>query len=206
MPWWEIIGWTGSALVVISLIVPSVRRFRRMNLAGSLIATVYNIVFGIWPYAAMNAIITVIDSYWLYKLRTEDSRHYRVTPVDSASALVADFVTRHEQSISQAYPGFESGQLEGARAFITLHEDEIIGLFAYSVDGGEGLIRLDFVTDRFRDLKPGKTLYADSTIVTEGVERLVIAADATSDPSYFVSQGFSLINERLVRDTREIEA
>lgn len=200
MPWWEIIGWTGSALVVISLIVPSVRRFRRMNLAGSLIATVYNIVFGIWPYAAMNAVITVIDAYWLYKLRTEDSRHYRVIPVDPASPLVGDFLSRHGESITQSYPQFDSAQLAGSRAFVTLHEDEIVGLFAYSVDGGEGLIRLDFVTDRFRDLKPGKTLYADSTIVTDGVERLVIASDATLDPSYFVSQGFSLIGERLVRD------
>ena len=68
MPWWEIIGWTGSALVVISLIVPSIRRFRTLNFAGSLIATVYNVVFGIWPYAAMNAVIAIIDAYWLYRL------------------------------------------------------------------------------------------------------------------------------------------
>ena len=60
MPWWEVIGWTGSVLVVVSLVVASVRRFRRLNLAGSLIATVYNVAFGIWPYAAMNAVITLI--------------------------------------------------------------------------------------------------------------------------------------------------
>ena len=68
MPWLEIIGWIGSGLVVWSLMVARVTKFRWMNLAGSSIAAAYNGVIGVWPFMAMNAIIAVIDIYWLVRL------------------------------------------------------------------------------------------------------------------------------------------
>ena len=63
MPWLEIIGWIGSGLVVWSLMVARVTKFRWMNLAGSSIAAAYNGVIGVWPFMAMNAIIAVIDIF-----------------------------------------------------------------------------------------------------------------------------------------------
>ena len=43
----EILGWTGSALVILSLAQARVLRFRVLNLAGALLATLYNGVLGI---------------------------------------------------------------------------------------------------------------------------------------------------------------
>lgn len=59
MPWWEIFGWAGSVLVVLSLMLPGLRKFRFLNLIGSSIATIYNVFFEIWPYAAMNGAIVL---------------------------------------------------------------------------------------------------------------------------------------------------
>ena len=56
MVWWQIIGWVGSALVVLSLMQARVLRFRWLNLVGSVLATAYNAVFGIWPFVAMNGV------------------------------------------------------------------------------------------------------------------------------------------------------
>lgn len=200
MPWWEIIGWTGSALVVISLVVPSVRRFRRLNLAGSLIATVYNVVFGIWPYAAMNAVITLIDAYWLLRLRREGERRYAVCAVEPGSPLVARFLERNGRGIAAAYPAFRAGDLDGAAAFVTLWEDEVVGLFAMSRADGEGRVLVDFVTDRFRDLKPGRALYADPALAEGGTRRLVVDLAAVTDAAYFEAQGFTRCDGRLVRE------
>ncbi|WP_136194553.1 YgjV family protein [Actinomyces procaprae] len=69
----EIVGWAGSGLVVISLVVASQRAFRGLNLAGSLIATAYNAILGVWPAVGMNTAIALIDIYWLLRLR-RDSR------------------------------------------------------------------------------------------------------------------------------------
>lgn len=199
MPWWEIIGWTGSVLVVVSLMVPSVRNFRVLNLAGSAIATVYNIVFAIWPYAAMNAVIAVIDIYWLAKLRGSAVRQYRICAIEADSALVHDFAQRHRDAIGQASPGFSTEQLHGAKALLTMFEDEVVGLFVCVVDEGEAVIHLDFVTERYRDFKPGNALYADEAIRFDGVERLVVNLATVGDRAYFERQGFEQQGQTLVR-------
>lgn len=200
MTWWEILGWTGSVLVVVSVVVPSVWRFRVLNLSGSLIATIYNLVFAIWPYAAMNAVISLIDAYWLLRLRRGgEQQTYAVCPVEPGSALVERFVQRHETGISQAFPGFEPEALTEARSFLTLCGDEVVGLFAYEQRGSVGHVLLDYVTDRFRDLKPGRTLYADQTIRAGGVSQLVVAAGAVQDVRYFEQQGFTATDGVLSR-------
>ncbi|MDO4900721.1 hypothetical protein [Actinomyces sp.] len=65
----EIVGWIGSGLVIISLIVANQHTFRGLNLTGSLIATAYNLALGVWPAVGMNATIALIDLYWLLRLR-----------------------------------------------------------------------------------------------------------------------------------------
>lgn len=199
IPWWEIIGWTGSVLVVHSLVVPSVRRFRRLNLAGSLIATVYNAVFGIWHYAAMNAAITLIDLYWLLRLRRAGERRYTVCPARPDDALVEGFIERHRAGIEQAYPGVldRLGRSGGPTCLLTLCDDEVVGLFAMEIaDGaaadapGTARVLLDWVTGRFRDLKPGRTVYAHRALAATGARRLVIDPAAVTDPGYFGRMGF----------------
>jgi len=69
--WFQAIGWVGSALVVFSLTQSHIRRLRWLNLIGSIISTVWNIVAGIWPFAAMNLAICIINIYWLMKLHRE---------------------------------------------------------------------------------------------------------------------------------------
>jgi len=70
----EIVGWIGSGLVVISLVVANQRTFRSLNLTGSLIATAYNMILGVWPAVGMNATIALIDLYWLLRLRRRPLR------------------------------------------------------------------------------------------------------------------------------------
>jgi hypothetical protein len=88
MPLLEIIGWIGSALVVVSLMQARVLRFRVLNLVGSLIATGYNAWVGIWPFAVMNGVIAVIDIYWLWRLLRErhDEQAYEVVEVGGTRA------------------------------------------------------------------------------------------------------------------------
>lgn len=203
MPIWEIIGWTGSALVVISLVVPSIRKFRTLNLVGSLIATVYNVVFGIWPYAAMNAVIAIIDAYWLIRLQGGANREYRIVPARSDSEVVTDFAARHEAGIRENFPRFTPAGLVGKTAYLTMCGDEVVGLFCHEsgVDGGRVLI--DFVTERHRDLKPGSVLYADPGVRASAAPALILDEGAVADPAYFRKMGFEPQGGALVRPMHE---
>lgn len=72
MTWFEVFGWIGSGLVVLSLMLASTKRFRWFNFWGCVIAVIYNGVLAIWPFFAMNFAIAVIDAYWLYKIYRDE--------------------------------------------------------------------------------------------------------------------------------------
>ena len=86
--WFQAVGWIGSGLVVASLVVPSVFKFRWLNFAGALVSTIWNLAAGIWPFVAMNGAITLIDIYWLRRLYRDKARN-AVVP-ESVSPEVDD--------------------------------------------------------------------------------------------------------------------
>ena len=58
---WSIIGWGGSALVVLSLLQTRILRLRLLNLVGCVILVGFNAVVDVWPMVGMNAVLAVIN-------------------------------------------------------------------------------------------------------------------------------------------------
>ncbi|MFF1531423.1 hypothetical protein [Cellulomonas sp. NPDC058312] len=195
MPVLEIIGWVGSALVVVSLMQARVLRFRWMNLAGSAIAAGYNAVVGIWPFAVMNAVIAVIDVYWLWRLTRErhDADVYQVVPVGAADHYLRHVVGVHAEDIARYYPSFRgAAEADGRWAYLVLRGDETVGVVVVR-DAGDGVgeVELDYVTPRFRDFTPGEFVYRRSGAFDgTGLRALVVAPDARDTGDYLERVGF----------------
>ena len=64
----ELIGYLGSILVAISLMMKSLLRLRIINLIGALFFTVYGVLLGAYPVAFVNGIIVFIDLYYLVQM------------------------------------------------------------------------------------------------------------------------------------------
>lgn len=62
---YEIVGYIASALVAVSLMMSSIFRLRVINLVGAALFTVYGLLIGAYPVAAMNLFIVLIDLYYL---------------------------------------------------------------------------------------------------------------------------------------------
>lgn len=161
---WQVIGWVGSGLVVLSLMQARVLRFRWMNLAGAVVATVYNAVFAIWPFAAMNGAIAVIDVYWLWRLLRErhDSAVYEVVEVAPDDAYLQHVLGVHAADIAQfrapapvaaGQPGTGEGTVvapgtpvaergaDGRVAFLVVRGDETVGVvLVRRLDEGVGYV------------------------------------------------------------------
>ena len=188
---WQVIGWVGSGLVVLSLMQARVLRFRWMNLAGAVVATVYNAVFAIWPFAAMNGAIAVIDVYWLWRLLRErhDSAVYEVVEVAPDDAYLQHVLGVHAADIAQfRSPVAEPGAGERF-AFLVVRGDETVGVVQVA-DAGDGVghVELDWVTPRFRDFTPGEFVYRRSGVfAAHGFRRLVVAA---GQADYLTRVGF----------------
>lgn len=67
----EIVGYLGSVLVVVSMLMSSVRRLRIVNAVGAGIFTVYALLIQSYPTAFMNFCLVVIDVYHLIRMEKE---------------------------------------------------------------------------------------------------------------------------------------
>ncbi len=65
----EALGYLGTALVIISMLMTSVVRLRIINMCGALISAVYAIIISAWPVALLNIILTVIQILQLYRIK-----------------------------------------------------------------------------------------------------------------------------------------
>lgn len=206
IPWLEVVGWVGSALVVYSLTQARVLRFRWLNLAGSVVATAYNAIVGIWPFVAMNAAIAVINVYWLVRLQRErhDAEVYEVVEVAPDDAYLLHVLRNHAADIARAAPGFAAAPAPDERrsAFLVLRGDETVGVVEVG-DGGGGLgvVLLDWVTERFRDFTPGEFVHRRSGIfAAKGFDRVVVPRTAQEDVAYLERVGFRREDDRWVRE------
>ena len=62
---YEIIGYSASALVAISLMMSSIVKLRVINLIGAALFTLYGLLIGAYPVAVLNFTIVLIDLYYL---------------------------------------------------------------------------------------------------------------------------------------------
>jgi hypothetical protein len=193
----EVIGWTGSILIIVSLTQARVLRFRVLNLVGALLATGYNATIGVWPFAAMNAVITVIDAYWLWRLTRErhDDDVYAVVEVASDDGYLRHILRVHGDDITQFQPAFEldaPSTPESARAsFLVVRGDETVGVVVVrGVGDGVGRVELDWVTPRFRDFTPGEFVYRRSGVFAAHGFRSLVVEPGPKSTEYLERVGF----------------
>ncbi|GAA4888626.1 hypothetical protein GCM10025789_01150 [Tessaracoccus lubricantis] len=205
MPWLEIFGWAGSILVVWSLTLGRVLRFRWMNLTGSLVAAIYNGVIEVWPFMAMNAVIVVINIYWLTRLYRErhDEAVYEVVPVRAGDGYLKRVLAVHADDIAATHPGFRAELLDDGNrhAWLVVRGDETVGVTVVRDAGdGEGVVELDWVSPRFRDFTPGEFVHRRSGIFEDlGLRRVVVERPAKHLQEYLTRVGFVPDGDRWVR-------
>lgn len=201
--WLEIFGWIGSALVVWSLTLGRVLRFRWMNLIGSLVAAIYNGIIGVWPFMAMNAIIVLINIYWLTKLYRErhDEAVYGVVPVRADDGYLRHILGVHAQDMATNW-GFNPDTLDDGNrhAWLVVKGDETVGVTVVRDEGTDGVVELDWVSPRFRDFTPGEFVHRRSGVFRDlGFSRIVVDDPAKHTHEYLDRVGFTPEGSRWVR-------
>ena len=63
----EILGYIGSALIILSMTMKSLVKLRVLNLAGAVISAIYSIICSAWPVAILNIVLTAINLYHLVR-------------------------------------------------------------------------------------------------------------------------------------------
>jgi hypothetical protein len=197
MSWLDLVGWCGSALLVLSLLQTRVLRFRILNLVASVVLTGFNVSLQIWPLVAMNLVISVINVWHIRKLvgARHDEAAFDVVEVGPNDEYLRHVLRIHEADILAFQPDLVwDGAAPGRLAFLVLHGDETVGVVLVRDDGdGVAQVLLDYVTLRYRDFSPGEFVWRRSARLRErGFHRVVTPAQMVGAYYGKLGLGFEL--------------
>jgi hypothetical protein len=198
MPWLDISGWIGSALLIYSVMQARVLRFRVLNLAASAILAGFNGVLGIWPMVAMNVALCGINLWHIRALVTtrHDEATYEVLEVGPQDEYLRHVLRVHEADILRYQPDFLwDGAAKGAAAFLVTRGDETVGVvLVRDAGGGTAQVVLDYVTPRFRDFSPGEFVWRRSHLLGDRGFIRVLSPPRMVDP-YYARLGFRPVGD-----------
>lgn len=193
MSWLDLIGWFGSALLIVSVMQARLLRFRVLNLLACVVLTGFNAALAIWPMVAMNVALTVINLWHIRKLvaTRHDEAVYVVIEVGPDDEYLRHVMRVHGADILKFQPDLVwDGQAAGRSAFLIQRGDETVGLVLVRDDGdGVAHVQLDYVTPRYRDFSPGEFVWRQSFVLRgRGFTRVVTPSSMVD--AYYERLGF----------------
>jgi len=102
----ELIGYSASLLIAISLIMKSLIRLRIINGIGAFVFVVYGILIKAYPIAILNGLIVIIDSFYLIKM-LKRSDYFTLMVVTPSSTYLRFFLDFHNDDIRKFFPRFD---------------------------------------------------------------------------------------------------
>lgn len=197
----ELIGYLGSILVAVSLMMKSLLRLRIINLMGALFFTVYGVLLGAYPVAFLNGLIVCIDLYYLLQMwRQKD--FFTFLEISPKSEYLRAFVEFYKDDIAEIIPSYLHQPEENLLCFFILRNMMPAGLFIAKVEGEEAHIQLDYVIPNYRDFKVARFLFEENAafFIQRGIRRFVSEGGSPIHQTYlekmeFVNQGELYVHE-----------
>jgi hypothetical protein len=189
----EIVGYVASVLVAISLMMSSILKLRVINLVGSLAFTVYGVLIHAYPVAVVNALIVLINIYYLRQM-LGSREFFKLLRVRPDSAYLRAFLDFHGADIGRFLPGFAHAPSQGQVTFFVLRDMVPAGLFIGEREGDGSLrVLLDYVIPQFRDFKTGRYVFRDQAPFFRemGVREIVSSPGSRTHSDYLRRMGFA---------------
>ncbi len=194
----EMVGYAGSVLVVISMLMTSVVKLRVVNMTGAVIFTVYALLIRSYPTALLNAFLVVINSYNLWRLLKKE-RQYELIDGKTEEPYVCYVLDRYREDILKYFPEFHMNPAEVDIAYLICNDVSLAGIFlGKKTDKDTAEVILDYSMPVYRDCSVGTYLYA--RLPSEGIRRLVCEKAEEKHGAYLQKMGFTLENGRYVKE------
>ena len=187
----ELIGYLGSILVAISLMMRSLLRLRLINLIGALFFTIYGLLLGAYPVAFLNGLIVFIDLYYLYQMwRQKD--FFTFLEVLPKSKYMQAFVDFYKDDILEIIPTYTHNTDEDLLCFFILRNMMPAGLFVAKAQGEEAHIQLDYVIPNYRDFQVARFIFEENAafFLQRGIRRFVSDGGSAIHRTYLEKMGF----------------
>ena len=184
----EIVGYVGSALVIVSMLMTSVVKLRVINMIGSVIFCTYALFIHSYPTAAMQVALIIINIVNLRKL-LNTKKEYSVVKLTGTDSFINHFIEQNSQDIKSIFPEFAQVQQADSVYLVCCHSD-CAGILVGSPAADNSLnVFLDYTTPAYRDTSVGKFLY--EKLKENGVKSLVVNQAVDLHAKYLLKMGFT---------------
>jgi hypothetical protein len=206
VPLLEVVGWVGSALLVVSLLQTRVMRFRVLNTVSCVVLIGYNAAVGVWPMAAMNVVLVAINLWVIARLlrSRHDDRTYDAVPIALDEPFLRHLLARHADDIRAFNPDLPDDVAPQAEhAFVVSTDDTVVGvvLSRAGEQPDEQQVVLDYVLPAYRDFTPGEFVFRpDGPFAALGTRRVVASPGMAASERYLRAVGFVERDGRRVLD------
>jgi hypothetical protein len=190
----ELIGYLASLIIVISMTMTSVIKLRIFNGIGALLFSFYGFMIEAYPVGILNGLIAIINIYHLKKMFAQKET-FEFLPINYNNPYIHRFVEFYYDDIKKFFPSFELNKNNYDVCLLMLRNMSVAGLFMASKSNDNSLwIELDYVIEKYRDLKNGHHLYKylEEFLKPEYIK--VFRSNAHSDAfkKYLTDIGFKL--------------
>ncbi len=194
----EMVGYLGSMLVVVSMLMSSVIKLRVINTIGSGIFCVYALIIHSYPTALMNLFLVAINVYNLVKLSKKE-QNYDLVEMKSDDGLLGYILDYYRMDIEKFFPGFSKENPETDRAYmVCLNGDPAGVMLGKEREEGVVDVTLDYSVPAYRDCSVGAYLY--SKLPAKGIRTLVYSEEESkAHGTYLEKMGFVRENGAYVK-------
>ncbi len=183
----EIIGYIGSALVLLSFMMVSVYKLRIVNTIGSLFCVIYGILINAYPTVIMNVALVAINVYYLGKMLNTE-KNYDLVRVSGDDGLTRYTIDRNKDDIAKCFPGISMDFSTVNAGFVVCHEGKPVGIMLGNLKEHTLDIKLDYSVPQYRDFSIGEFLMAN--LVHEGIDKLIYKGSDENHKAYLAKTGF----------------
>ena len=156
----EMIGYLGSTLVVISMLMSSVMKLRIINSIGSCVFAAYALIIHSYPTALMNFCLVGINVYNMAKLLKHDDKHYHLVEASANDIYLDYFINHYMDDIKSYFSKFKFEKEKTDVVYYVCCEENPAGILLGHKTEDNGIeVSLEYTTPMYRDCSVGKYLY-----------------------------------------------
>lgn len=187
----EILGYTASFFVVLSLTMTSVVKLRLISLVGSSTFLAYGLLIGALPIVVTNVVIVVINLVFLFKLFTKKEA-FDLVEVAPESKFLERFLEHNASDIEKVWPGYTYRSVDEHLRLIVFRDLVPAGVFIASVEGRMATVELDYAARNFRDMKNARTLFGSGQdlLRSRGIDSVISPAVSEIHVKFLNKLGF----------------
>ena len=183
----EAIGYAGSLLILVSMLMTSVYKLRIINTLGSLIFTAYALLIRSYPTAFMNFCLVLINLHFLWKM-THTDRDFDLVKTGTDDAFLQYLIDSHREDIRACFPGIPLDFSDATDAYIICCKGLPVGVTLGEEQDGVLNLALDYTIPEYRDFSVGRFLAAE--LKEQGIRKLCYGGPVENHLPYLQKLGY----------------